>query len=243
MAILTDPYWRRNTQNEGKPEPKHQLINDLHHVLPRLKFVFLLREPVSHIYWHYNNAPYGKDKKSPEDFHRRVKNSIDWWNSCTRERSHPERACVYGSPPDMEQFEDREDNSWWPKTMEFTGALRDGLYYIYIADLLTVYHRDNMLFVRADDYLADPRKILNEAVYPFLEVSPFRGSFQVSTDAKEINEKMSQEEIKPMLPETKLLLTKFYEPYNEKLASMLHDNKYLWKDITSPNYRPNTKCC
>ena len=35
---------------------------------------------------------------------------------------------------------------------------------------------------------------------------------------------------KPMLPETQQLLREFYRPYNEELAQMLNDQKYLWED-------------
>ena len=33
-----------------------------------------------------------------------------------------------------------------------------------------------------------------------------------------------------MLAETQILLKKFYRPYNEKLADLLGDKKYLWQD-------------
>ncbi len=35
-----------------------------------------------------------------------------------------------------------------------------------------------------------------------------------------------------MLPKTKALLEEFYRPYNEKLAKMLKDDRYLWKSET-----------
>ena len=36
---------------------------------------------------------------------------------------------------------------------------------------------------------------------------------------------------KAMLEETKLILDEFFKPYNEKLAKLLGDNKYLWNEI------------
>ena len=34
-----------------------------------------------------------------------------------------------------------------------------------------------------------------------------------------------------MWPETKQLLRSFFQPYNERLARLLDDNKYLWHDV------------
>ena len=36
---------------------------------------------------------------------------------------------------------------------------------------------------------------------------------------------------KAMLEETKLILDEFFKPYNEKLAELLGDNKYLWNEL------------
>jgi len=33
---------------------------------------------------------------------------------------------------------------------------------------------------------------------------------------------------KPMLPETRQLLSDFYRPWNEKLAELLQDNGFVW---------------
>lgn len=35
----------------------------------------------------------------------------------------------------------------------------------------------------------------------------------------------------PMLPETIAVLNEFYEPFIHRLAELLQDNKFLWKDI------------
>lgn len=242
IAMLTEMFWRKNPLNEDKEEPVQTLANELYNINPKMKFIFLLREPATHIYWHFNNAPYGRDFKSPEEFHRRINNSIEWWNACINVKRHPERTCVYGSPPDMEEFENREDNAWWPKSENFAGAMRDGLYWFYITEFLKVFPRENFLFIRADDYLADQRRVLNEKVFPFLGISAFTGTFKISK-AAELLRVDADTDFKPMLYETQRLLQKFYTPFNDRLAQLLQDDKFTWKDITSPKYLPNVKCC
>lgn len=37
---------------------------------------------------------------------------------------------------------------------------------------------------------------------------------------------------KEMLPETRQILEEFYRPFNEKLADVLNDKRWLWKDST-----------
>ena len=42
--------------------------------------------------------------------------------------------------------------------------------------------------------------------------------------------KDSTNHIGPMLPETRQLLLDFYAPFNQELAELLNDDKYLWND-------------
>lgn len=36
----------------------------------------------------------------------------------------------------------------------------------------------------------------------------------------------------PMLPETKAVLDDFYRPFVTKFADLLHDQRFLWRDVT-----------
>lgn len=42
------------------------------------------------------------------------------------------------------------------------------------------------------------------------------------------------EKIGPMLPETAAILDEFYQPFMTKLAEILNDERFLWKDIQLP---------
>ena len=233
IAMMADTQWMNDPRNEDLKEPYTLLAHDLHSLIPSLKFIMLLRNPVSHIYWHYNNAPYGKDK-TPEEFHSRVNNSLIWWTQCIA--SHPLRACVYGTPPKMDVFEDRSDNTWWPKSSHFIGALRDGLYWVYVADYLKVFPRDSFLVIRAEDYIDKPTEVLTKQVFPFLDLSPPEKELKLFSASQNIS---ALDSYKPMLPETENLLSKFYGEYNQKLAEILQDEKFLWKDSNTRVYSRN----
>ncbi len=67
------------------------------------------------------------------------------------------------------------------------------------------------------------------------------GIFSHST-LEEHEEEIAQHEIRnkarehsDMLPETRVLLQQFYAPFNEKLAALLSDNLFLWKNDLSNN--------
>ena len=40
-----------------------------------------------------------------------------------------------------------------------------------------------------------------------------------------------KDEVAPMLPETQRMLDEFYRPYNQRLAAILQDRKFLWEEL------------
>ena len=63
---------------------------------------------------------------------------------------------------------------------------------------------------------------------PAAEIS--KESIEEFSQKRRMNErKPRNKKIGVVLPETKELLTSFYQPFNEDLAKLLQDEKYLWK--------------
>lgn len=49
-------------------------------------------------------------------------------------------------------------------------------------------------------------------------------------DKKVLNQRKSEQTMRgPMLPETRKLLDDLYRPFNEKLADLLDDQRFLWQ--------------
>ncbi|KAI5085696.1 carbohydrate sulfotransferase 15, partial [Silurus meridionalis] len=42
--------------------------------------------------------------------------------------------------------------------------------------------------------------------------------------------RLADKNLGPMLPLTRRVLTAFYSPFNRKLATVLHDNAFLWAE-------------
>ena len=216
-------HWRADPRNAGLKEPKYLTPHDLHGILPNVKLIVLMRNPVSRLYSHYNMwSPYRHRPVTPEDFHKRVLGSLAWWRNCTS--ILPVRGCLYGSPPEVAPVE-HELSSWWPEEYERSGVFRSGMYYLFLTDWFEVFSREQFLLIQTEEYGANKVHTLNDVVYPFLNIP------QVTGKEKEKLESMGQvfkQTYEPMLNETKEILTEFYQPYNNKLAELLGDDKWKW---------------
>lgn len=228
MTTITLPdvaYWREDPRNAGLKEPKFITPHDIYPILPKMKLIVLMRNPLTRLYSHYNMwAPLRGYNKSPEDFHMRVVNSMKWWQDCLK--ILPLRGCLYGSPPEMPEVE-HTLSSWWPTNANHSGEFRNGLYFLFLKDWLSVFPRENFLFLRSEDYNVDKLKIMNDEVYPFLGLPKVEGK---QADRVENMPNAFQVTYDPMLPETREILHNFYQPYNDQLAVLLGEDRWSWRE-------------
>ena len=225
ITLNSMPHWRNDPRNAGLNEPRYLTPHDIKPVLPSVKFIVLMRNPVSRLYSHYNMwSPYRGFKVGPQDFHTRVVPSLQWWRNCTA--ILPERNCLYGSPPEVKPVE-WELSSWWQKEYNHSGEFRSGMYALFLKDWLDVFPRQQFLFLRTEDYGADKLGTLNDQVYPFLNIPKVDGK---DRERIETMKNVFQQKYEPMFNETREILTAFYQPFNEKLAKLLGDDKWLWKN-------------
>lgn len=156
---------------------------------------------------------YGRRKAdgfgSPRQFHERTLQDIQRWNDCKSRFSELE--CIRRYNPQQ---------------------LIKGMYSEFVQAWLGVFPKDQVLFLRTEDYKAAPREHL-AAVLKFLGMRDLtQDEWQRITGAKRAN---AQSSMYPrMLPETRQLLEDFYAPYNKRLAALLQDDRYLWRDRTIP---------
>jgi len=100
---------------------------------------------------------------------------------------------------------------------------------------LQVIPRDRILFLKTEELKENTTGAMRE-VYDFLNLSPL-SDVQLSNivSVQHINEQKflhtTGNKKFEMLQSTKDLLVKFYKPFNEKLAQLLNDNRFLWKDV------------
>ena len=202
------------------------------HVMPCAKFIVMMRNPTERLFSDYVYFM----KKTPaaisaQHFHRRVTESIDWWNQC-RAR-FPLQKCLFGSPPELPPvFTGRNAECWQSDVV--CPYIRIGLYYHILVEWLKVFPRESFLFIRTEDYKENELEILNNIVFPFLAIPAFSEdeSQLVSNMERQFPSKHGdfKEALKgvEMLPKTRAIIQEFYREPNEKLAELLNDDRYQW---------------
>ena len=86
-----------------------------------------------------------------------------------------------------------------------------------------------MLFLKFEEYIADPMGTVMDKVYPFLNLRNLTNTekTRLSKKIKKVKNKSSKK--LKLLPETLELLRDFYAPFNERLRDLLGDDKWLWQ--------------
>ncbi|CAG5129501.1 unnamed protein product [Candidula unifasciata] len=104
-----------------------------------------------------------------------------------------------------------------------------GMYDIFLKQWLKVFPRNQIMILRNEDYSKDIKSYMKR-VYDFLQLRSLSDSeldnIQKMPRAFEKTDQARQ--AGPMMPETRLILDKFYSKYNKQLAETLGDPKYLW---------------
>ncbi|XP_067908909.1 carbohydrate sulfotransferase 15 [Heterodontus francisci] len=191
-------------------EPPYLIQDFLHAVLPAAKLIVILRDPVERLYSDY--LYFISANKSVEDFHEKVKDSLQIFDGCLMHSSL--RSCVYNSTV----------NSAMPVRLQI------GLYAVFLWDWFAVFNQNQFLILRLEEHAADLKKSLRR-VFEFLNL----GNLTEQQEAAIINKPASNtrrpkdRSLGPMLPETRRILEDFYGPFNEKLALLLNDDSFLWE--------------
>ena len=201
------------TRYPGLDEPPYSNGDLIHAVTPDAKILAILRNPIDRLYSEYlyfwKSGKMSKEPRTPDTFHLDVMRETHKFNRCLMDKSL--RQCCYSSD----------------RSMRLRVAL--GVYFCYINDFKEVF-RDNFLVVTMNEYQLNPIETLSkifdhigvsqpsvEDLRLFIETSK---TYNVNTDIKI--------DVGKMHDETRDILTKFYHPYNLKLAELLNDSKFLF---------------
>ncbi|XP_061187762.1 uncharacterized protein LOC133195824 [Saccostrea echinata] len=206
--------WKNFPGNERLKEPKYVLPFFIRKLLPGLKIIIMLRDPVERLYSDYLfEAPLANYLLSLEDFHQAVHRAVRNHELCQAQFSV--RTCAYNSS--LENYKAR---------------LRVGMYYVFLMDWLNIYPQNQILVIDFDEYTKDKRKILNK-VAEFLELSKLteaESDIFLEDHEKENQRSNQTKALGDMLPVTKKMLQEFYKPFNVKLSQLLKSKKFLWSD-------------
>ncbi len=204
-------------------------------LLPDLKFIVQMRDPVTRIYSHYLyscSSTLGSDpSKWPVDirlrtadtFHNLAVSGVNEFNECLHTSSLYECTNVMTS---------KFKAIHWKDTCAFiTHQMFVGLYYVHIAKWLQFYPRENFLFLRIDD-MSDPYELMSK-ITNFLGLSPATRQQAEKWFASKANTQKAfstSSRKHEMRKDTRELLEELYRPYNEMLAGLVGDQKFLFQD-------------
>ncbi|GFR45882.1 hypothetical protein Agub_g7335 [Astrephomene gubernaculifera] len=199
-VFLRGPSWDRNT-SVTMPELMREAS-------PFLRNIVIFRNPVDRYFsafYYYRWWVKDEPAPGPEDFHKTAVQEIAAWKACVEQHGH--KQCVRHYNPQQ---------------------LVKGMYSEFIMDWLNHWPRDQLLFLRNEDYSAATREHM-QAVIAFLDMrQPSQQEWDKIMTMATRNKNSNK--YKPMLPETRALLESFYKPYNERLAHILGDERWLWRD-------------
>ncbi|XP_055502735.1 carbohydrate sulfotransferase 15 [Leucoraja erinacea] len=202
--------WQNFYGRTANSEPPYLIQDFLHAVLPAAKLIVMLRDPVERLYSDY--LYFISANKSVEDFHEKVKDSLQLFNGCLMHSSL--RSCVYNCTV----------NSAMPVRLQI------GLYVVFVWDWYSVYNPNQFLILRLEEHAADLKNSMSR-VFRFLNL----GNLTEKQEATIINNPASNtrrpkdKSLGPMLQETRRILKDFYRPFNEKLALLLNNDSFLWE--------------
>lgn len=205
-------------------------------VLPNAKFIVVMRNPITRLHSHFLyscQVHYGSMKMWPaavvehgsDLLHLQVERGVDDFNKCLETMSEFECASVRSSSRssstesvDLNQL--RCGVVWH--------RLSIGLYSVHIKKWLQFYPLENFLFIKMEDISASPWSTISR-ITDFLNIEPVPRELAetiLGTPQNSMNAKLRN--LLAMDENTRVMLERFYQPYNEELAKMLNDDRFLW---------------
>ena len=203
--------------------PYNQYLSDdycvlpvlLKRVLPEAKFILIMRNPSERYFSHYwfitikarfvfgtEFIQYVHTKEALETFHDDTVDAIKQFLSCV-DNENSITYCVIHE-----------------KAIIYAG-LQHSLYYYHIVLWLKIIPRERFLFLQSEDLACHPSLTMS-TVWHFLNLDDFQNSGVVDN-------------IDPVIqgiaipPQTRELLDEFFQPYNQLLAHLLADTRFLWE--------------
>ena len=191
-------------------------------VLPEAKFIVIMRNPTERTFSHYyyysviraNKILDSRNVDSAkvfESFHKLAVEVITEFQSCVNYR-HSVSYCVRLKGIDGEVT-----------NLDGYVGIQTSLYYYHIVPWLSVIPHERFLFLRTEDLAYAPQLTMTK-LWKFLKLHDLPDNIRIF-------ENVNRQADGLKLPKhTKELLDDFFRPYNQLLAYLLSDMKFLWND-------------
>ncbi|XP_064646115.1 uncharacterized protein LOC135499313 [Lineus longissimus] len=213
---------RKLRKDPGLPDKPPKVLNAhlMYKYQPNAKFIVLVRNPSDSVYSDYTYHGVDKVKKlyrDKEELHNRTIELIKYYHECINTTSI--KACAYNGKVYLHSTDQKL-------------RLFIYLYSVYIGDWLTVFPRSQVHVVRAEDYGRNTAGVLQD-IFKFLEVDalPPDTLKEIAEGPRMNTNRQYSYDVGPMQASTRKLLDDFFKPFNEALAHILQDDRFLWKDV------------
>lgn len=213
-------------------------------IFPDTKYIVIMRDPVEHIYsrfWYSCEVSKIVDKGNillhhgPWIFEQMVNVDIHQMKQCIRD--HGAYRCSFDSslrrsysvPPVVNEAEKSLIDHRKCGYIQFT----DSIYYVTLKEWLKLIPMDRFLFLRTEDLASDPVSAAQQ-IFKFLELEelePQHLHASLADLGKSNEQNYIHEGNLTITPKARSILNEFIEPFNQDLAKLLHDDKFLWRDI------------
>lgn len=183
----------------AKSETPQFISKYIRALTPEAKIIIMLRNPTTWLFSLYRHIT--RESASIQDFNRCINNRIIKFNTCLKNKTLDD--CV------MASFVRRDPC-----------AIYKAIYSVFIQQWFRVFRKDQILILRSEDYYGNRTQVMTE-IFRFLgishqELTPFRvrnkGRFLPGRQPSRTFDTIRQ----------------FMEPYNRRLADLLHNNGFLW---------------
>ncbi len=199
-------------------------------VLPKARFIVVMRNPVTALYsffWFACTHRNGRVPKEllefgPDVFHDRLVTKIKAFDTCRQ--SYSDAKCVLDiKNMNLRNYTDGARGRCGDVRLDVV------IYYVHILKWLSILPRNHLYCLTLEELSSSPL-VTMKGLWKFLGVNSNRKLRHLS--AKALNQQQTvdyhHDHRFAMREDTKVLITEFMKPYNEKLAGLLGDKKYLW---------------
>lgn len=100
------------------------------------------------------------------------------------------------------------------------------MYSLWLHLWFSYFPRESFLVLKSEEFFEDPRPVLQQIFQHLGLREPTGDEWAAILGAAAIRSAGTGQD---MLPEAREAVTEFYRPFNEDLADLLGDKKWLWK--------------
>ncbi|CAC5406761.1 CHST15 [Mytilus coruscus] len=204
--------WKLYPQNQNKTKPIVLLPDLVRHIIPNVKLIIILREPVdrSRSSFFYSHSP----NKPEEAFDKAMLEGLRLIKECFKVKTEVE--CIF------------DDTLIMPFRKQVDHIL-PGLYYYFIKEWFRAFPREQFMIINFKDYKNNKADTLNR-IFKFLELRTLSEEEMINSGmiTKGVKNPGRQIRLSSLNNSTVNLLHEFFRPYNKLLLNLLNSSNFDW---------------